>query len=81
LVLELKLGALTRRVQLTETTGWFLGNAFQFEERGTIPAKGAGMLHTWFLIGRVGSLPESGAARGTAGPRCGNVSFGKAGRA
>lgn len=61
------------RVQVTEATRWLLGNAFQFEERGTIPAKGTGMLHTWFLLGRVGSLPESGAARGSVAPRRGNA--------
>ncbi|MFS8980119.1 adenylate/guanylate cyclase domain-containing protein [Cupriavidus necator] len=49
------------RVQVTEITRRLLGNAFVFEERGTIPAKGTGKVHTWFLVGRAGSSPESGA--------------------
>ncbi len=40
------------RVQVTETTRRLLGTAFSFEERGTIPAKGTGTVHTWFLVGR-----------------------------
>jgi adenylate cyclase len=40
------------RVQVTEATRRRLGDAFLFEERGTIEAKGMGELHTWFLIGR-----------------------------
>ena len=40
------------RVQVTEATRRRLGDAFLFEERGAIKAKGMGELHTWFLVGR-----------------------------
>nr|WP_216821332.1 adenylate/guanylate cyclase domain-containing protein [Marinobacterium profundum] len=40
------------RVQLTDETRHRLGEAFLFEERGLIEAKGIGELHTWFLTGR-----------------------------
>ncbi|GAB3630506.1 Response regulator PleD [Pandoraea terrae] len=44
------------RVQVTEITRQLLGDAFELEERGSIAAKGAGRLHTWFLVGRAGAL-------------------------
>ncbi|AAP86132.1 PAS domain-containing protein (plasmid) [Cupriavidus necator H16] len=40
------------RVQVTDATRRLLGESFQFEERGSIEAKGIGALHTWFLTGR-----------------------------
>ncbi|MCY1210239.1 PAS domain S-box protein [compost metagenome] len=40
------------RVQVTDATRRLLGESFQFEERGSIEAKGIGRLHTWFLTGR-----------------------------
>jgi adenylate cyclase len=42
-------------VQITEATKRLLGEAFLFEDRGTIPAKGTGSVHTWFLVGRTGA--------------------------
>ncbi|RDK10052.1 adenylate/guanylate cyclase domain-containing protein [Cupriavidus lacunae] len=39
------------RIQVTDTTRRLLGDAFAFEERGRIVAKGMGELHTWFLCG------------------------------
>jgi len=62
------------RVQVTEITRRLLGKAFLFEERGTIPAKGTGRLHTWFLVGRAGASPESGTAHGPVTPRRGKAS-------
>ncbi|MGU7771724.1 adenylate/guanylate cyclase domain-containing protein [Burkholderia sp. MR1-5-21] len=56
------------RVQVTETTRRLLGDAFTFEDRGTIQAKGAGKFHTWFLIGRAGNSPGSNAPRGPVVP-------------
>jgi adenylate cyclase len=52
------------RVQVAEMTRRLLGDAFLFEERGTIPAKGTGRLRTWFLVGRAGGSPESGIVNG-----------------
>ncbi|AEI82645.1 adenylate cyclase Cya (plasmid) [Cupriavidus necator N-1] len=40
------------RVQVTDATRHRLGEQFLFEERGTIVAKGIGLVHTWFLSGR-----------------------------
>ncbi|WP_455286573.1 adenylate/guanylate cyclase domain-containing protein [Cupriavidus necator] len=37
------------RIQVTDTTRRLLGDAFAFEDRGRIAAKGMGELHTWFL--------------------------------
>ncbi|WP_354682426.1 adenylate/guanylate cyclase domain-containing protein [Cupriavidus necator] len=45
------------RVQVTDATRRLLGESFQFEERGSIEAKGIGALHTWFLTGRSDALP------------------------
>lgn len=42
------------RVQVTEATRQRLGEAFLFEKRGTIAAKGVGEVCTWFLTGRNG---------------------------
>jgi adenylate cyclase len=46
---------LAGHVQITEATKSLLGEAFVFEDRGTIPAKGTGRVHTWFLVGRAGA--------------------------
>lgn len=39
------------RIQVTDTTRRLLGDAFAFEERGSIAVKGMGELHAWFLCG------------------------------
>ncbi len=58
------------RVQITESTRRLLGEAFLLEDRGTIPAKGTGQVHTWFLLGRTGAssnetgTPPHGAEEG-----------------
>ncbi|MBN3797636.1 adenylate/guanylate cyclase domain-containing protein [Burkholderia sp. Ac-20392] len=46
------------RVQVTEATRALLGDAFVFEERGLIAAKGMGEFRTWFLVGRTGVSPN-----------------------
>lgn len=46
------------RVQVTEATRAMLGEAFVFEERGLIAAKGMGEFRTWFLVGRTGLPPN-----------------------
>jgi adenylate cyclase len=45
-------------VQITEATKRLLGEAFVLEDRGTIPAKGKGSVHTWFLVGATGAPSE-----------------------
>jgi adenylate cyclase len=42
-------------VQITEATKRLLGEAFLLEDRGAIPAKGTGRVHTWFLVGTAGA--------------------------
>jgi len=44
------------RIQITEATRSRLGSPFQFESRGDIAVKGMGVLPTWFLTGRNGTL-------------------------
>ena len=44
------------RIQVTDATRQRLNGAFLLEERGVIPVKNRGMVHTWFLNGRNGSL-------------------------
>ncbi|VWM04171.1 adenylate/guanylate cyclase domain-containing protein [Burkholderia lata] len=46
------------RVQVTEATRALLGEAFVFEERGLIAAKGMGEFRTWFLVRRTGVSPN-----------------------
>ncbi|PIR15562.1 MAG: adenylate cyclase, partial [Elusimicrobia bacterium CG11_big_fil_rev_8_21_14_0_20_64_6] len=43
------------RIQLTDETRRRLGDAFEFEERGSIEVKGKGELRTWFLLSRAAS--------------------------
>jgi adenylate cyclase len=45
-------------VQITEATKRLLGEAFLLEDRGIIPARGTGRVHTWFLVGRTGASSE-----------------------
>ncbi|TPQ33950.1 adenylate cyclase [Cupriavidus pinatubonensis] len=45
-------------VQVTEATRQRLGQKFLLEERGTIAAKGVGILHTWILVGRASAATE-----------------------
>ena len=40
------------RIQITRATYELLGDAFQYEARGTIPVKGKGDVETWYLLGR-----------------------------
>ncbi|KAF1037416.1 MAG: Adenylate cyclase [Burkholderia lata] len=46
------------RVQVTDATRAMLGEAFVFEERGLIAAKGMGEFRTWFVVGRTGLPPN-----------------------
>lgn len=46
------------RIQITEATRVCLGEAFQVEARGAIEVKDMGVLQTWFLVGRDGTLAE-----------------------
>jgi adenylate cyclase len=56
------------RIQVTDTTRERLGEAFRFEDRGTIAVKGAELMHTWFLAGRA-PLPQSAPRRLAGSPR------------
>ncbi len=40
-----------------------LGRHYRFEPHGEVPARGLGMVQTWYLTGRVGEVPEVGPAR------------------
>jgi adenylate cyclase len=51
------------RIQLPENDYQRLCGRFVFEERGDVEVKGKGVMHTWYLVGRIGALPEGAAAK------------------
>jgi adenylate cyclase len=42
------------KIQVTEDTKRKLGNAFQFEKRGTVEVRGKGEMELYYLMGRTG---------------------------
>jgi adenylate cyclase len=51
------------RIQLPENDYQRLCGRFVFEERGDVEVKGKGVMHTWYLVGRIGARPEGAAAK------------------
>jgi class 3 adenylate cyclase len=53
------------RIQVTEAVCERLRDDFEFERRGLVEVMGKGATLTYFLMGRVGEVSDSGSAKST----------------
>lgn len=51
------------RIQVPHNVYELLRHAFVFEERGDVDVKGKGLMHTWYLVGRLPDLARSESLR------------------